>query len=198
MLKKPNVLLIMSDSLSPHYMGCYGDNTGATPNIDKLAEKGIRFDNAYCNSPLCAPSRASMLTGRYASEIGSLDNANEFSSEWPTMGHLFARKGYETAIVGKMHIVGHDQHHGFDHRLALNTDYTKEYTAGVYCIAYDWTQPSGVNPVGQSWMAPSYINSEDWVNYRHHHDRDIKIHEEAVRYLQGKDKDSNQQFVSGP
>jgi len=181
-----NVLFLMSDSLTPHLTGPYGDAVGATPNLDKLASRGVLFENAYCNSPLCAPSRASMVTGRYVSEIGCFDNASEFSSEWPTMGHVLGAAGYETVIIGKMHFIGHDQMHGFERRIALDTDYSKGYNPDEYKMAYKWEQPSGGNPVGQGWMGPSYVKSKEWENYTLHYDRDEKIHREALSYLSGK------------
>jgi choline-sulfatase len=95
-----NILFLMSDSLTPHLTGPYGDTVGSTPNLDNLASMGVLFENAYCNSPLCAPSRASMVTGRYVSEIGCFDNASAFLSEWPTMGHVLGAAGYETVIIG--------------------------------------------------------------------------------------------------
>jgi len=182
----PNVVLFMADSYVPQFMGIHGDEAGCTPNIDRLASDGVVFENAYCNSPLCAPSRASLLTGRFASEIGCFDNANEFASEWPTMGHVFRRAGYETVIIGKMHFFGYDQFHGFDKRIALDTDYTQGYDPAYYALAYDWDQPSGGNPLGGSWMAQSYVNSESWDNYTRHFDWDERIHEEAISYLSEK------------
>jgi choline-sulfatase len=59
----PNVVLFMADSYVPQFMGIHGDKAGGTPNIDRIASRGVVFENAYCNSPLCAPSRASFLTG---------------------------------------------------------------------------------------------------------------------------------------
>jgi choline-sulfatase len=183
MARAPNILLIMCDSLAPHFTGMYGDTTGATPNLDRLAAKGVVFENAYCNYPLCAPSRASMVTGRFASELRCFDNGSPFPSEWPTLGHALGAVGYETAIIGKMHFVGHDQWHGFDHRLALETDYSKGYNPRLYKLAYDWTQPSGGNPDGPHMMGASYVASEGWEDYRLHYDRDEVIHAAALDYL---------------
>jgi len=187
---QPNILMIMSDSLSPHFLGAHGDPVRAMPNLDALAASGVVFENAYCNSPLCAPSRASMLTGRYVSQIGALDNANSFSDEWPTIGHVLGAAGYETVIAGKMHILGCDQHHGFDKRLALEADYTSGYDPGYFQIAYEWEQPSGGNPCGADWMGPSYVYSKKWDHYPRHYDADETIHRAAVDYLRQKTQDS--------
>ncbi|MCL1887621.1 MAG: sulfatase-like hydrolase/transferase [Kiritimatiellaeota bacterium] len=192
--RRPNILFVMSDSLSPQFMGAYGDTAGSTPNLDALAQGGVLFGRAYCNSPLCAPSRASMATGRHVSDIGAYDNANAFPSDVPTMAHALKRAGYETAIVGKMHFVGHDQHHGFDQRLALAGDYSKGYNPREYSMAYDWSQPSAGNPVGADWMGPSYVYEEKWDHYTHHFDRDEATHAEALRYLGEKTPDNGPFF----
>lgn len=87
-----------------------------TPNIDELAKSGVVFSSAYCNSPLCAPSRFTMCTGQLPSKIGGYDNASILAPEVPTYAHYLRREGYETALAGKMHFIGPDQLHGFEHR----------------------------------------------------------------------------------
>src|SRR5215207_5696585 len=158
-LDHPDILVIQCDSLPPDLVGAYGSVAGATPNIDRLAERGTRFE-AYCNAPLCTPSRASMMTGRLASELGVFDNASEFSSDWPTMAHAVRAVGYETAIIGKMHFLGYDQYHGFQERLALETDYSKGYNADLYDLAYDWDSPVAGNPNSPQMMGESYVGGE--------------------------------------
>jgi len=174
----------MADSLAPQLMGSYGSTAGATPNLDALAQNGVIFDRAYCNSPLCTPSRASMMTGRYVSEIGAYDNVSSFSSEVPTLNHAFKRAGYQTVLIGKMHFGGYDQYHGFDQRLAMETDYSTGYNP--LRPPYDWTLPSAPNPGGGAWMAASYVNDKAWDNYTHHWDRDAAIHKEAIRFFSEK------------
>ena len=72
--RRPNILLIMSDEHAPMYSGTYGHAIVKTPNMDKIAGEGATFDNAYCNSPLCCPSRMSFMTGRYVHHIETWDN----------------------------------------------------------------------------------------------------------------------------
>ncbi len=189
-----NVLFLMSDSLAPHFTGVYGDEAGSTPNLDQLASRGVVFDNAYCNSPLCVPSRASLVTGRHCSDLNCYDNASAFSSEWPTIGHALGASGFDADIIGKAHFVGHDQKHGFDSRICLQTDYTTEYDPLEYLLAYDWTQPSGGNPAGPEWMGPSYVKSEEWDYYPKHYDADEQIHEAALSYLKKKSPGSDPFF----
>ena len=125
----PNILLVMADQLAPHFTGAYGHPLVQTPSMDSLAERGVRFDMAYCPSPLCAPSRYSMMTGRAASQIGAWDNASEWSAAAPTIAHWLNLAGYRTVLSGKMHFVGPDQLHGFSRRL----------TTDIYPANFAWT-----------------------------------------------------------
>src|SRR5918995_95913 len=116
-MAQPNILLIMADQLTAFALPSYGHPVVSAPHITALAEEGVLFENAYCNSPLCAPSRASMVTGRLPSRIGAYDNASEFSAGLPTLAHGLRAHGYLTCLAGKMHFVGPDQLHGFEERL---------------------------------------------------------------------------------
>ena len=87
------------------------------------------FDNAYCNSPLCSPSRAVFMTGQLPSRTGVYDNAAEFRADIPTWAHYLRRLGYRTILSGKMHFCGPDQMHGFEQRL----------TTDIYPADYGWT-----------------------------------------------------------
>ena len=128
-MAKPNVLVVMADQLAPHFTGAYGHPLVRTPAMDALAERGARFDAAYCNFPLCAPSRFSMMSGQLASTIGAWDNAAEFPASTPTLAHYLNLAGYRTVLAGKMHFIGPDQHHGFAER--LNTE--------IYPSDFAWT-----------------------------------------------------------
>ncbi|NNE80550.1 MAG: choline-sulfatase [Silicimonas sp.] len=114
---RPNILFIQVDQLAAQFLRCYGDAICHAPNLDKLAATGTVFETAYCNFPLCSPSRASMATGKLCSEIGAYDNAAELPASIPTYAHYLRATGYQTALSGKMHFIGPDQHHGFERRL---------------------------------------------------------------------------------
>ncbi|WP_028574284.1 choline-sulfatase [Desulfonatronovibrio hydrogenovorans] len=133
---KPNILIIQADQLAAPALSCYGHKVTKTPNIDSLAEGGVIFDSAYCNNPLCAPSRFSMLSGQHSSKIGAYDNGAEFPADIPTFAHYLRANGYRTTLCGKMHFVGADQLHGFEERL----------TTDVYPADHgwtpDWTRPT--------------------------------------------------------
>ena len=126
--RRLNVLLIMADQLNPMVLPAYGGRA-RTPAIDRLAEHGAVFDAAYCNSPLCAPSRAAFMTGRLPSRTGGYDNAAPFGSDVPTFAHLMRMRGYRTTLAGKMHFAGPDQLHGFEERL----------TTDIYPADFGWT-----------------------------------------------------------
>ncbi len=127
-MKSPNILFIQVDQLNSSSLAAYGNTFVKTPNLDRLAENGVVFETAYCNFPLCAPSRFSMAAGQLCSDIGVYDNASEMNAEIPTYAHYLRQFGYQTALSGKMHFIGPDQYHGFEKRL----------TADLYPADFSW------------------------------------------------------------
>ena len=125
----PNVLIVMADQLTPGALPAYGNRVAKTPFLDALAGAGAVFERAYCNSPLCAPSRMAFMSGRLPSATGGYDNAAEFPSQLPTFAHYLRLAGYRTILAGKMHFCGPDQMHGFEERL----------TTDIYPADYNWT-----------------------------------------------------------
>ncbi len=134
--RKPNILLIVSDQLSAPFLPAYGHKVVKTPHLDRLAEDGVVFDNAYTNSPLCAPARATLMSGLLPSRTGAYDNAAEFRSAIPTFAHYLRLEGYRTCLSGKMHFVGPDQLHGFEERL------TTDIYPADFGWTPDWTKPN--------------------------------------------------------
>lgn len=116
MAKKPNLLYIHSDQHNPHVTGCYGDQVVQTPNLDRLANQGVVLGNVYCPSPICVPSRMSMLTGRYPHENEVWTNSHGLDSSIPTFAHAMGAGGYHPVLIGRMHSVGPDQLHGYTER----------------------------------------------------------------------------------
>ncbi len=138
----PNIVLLMADQLTPFALPFHGHPHVRTPALSALAARGVVFDAAYCNFPICAPSRFSMLSGRMPHAIDAFDNASEFTSEIPTMAHYLRAAGYRAILAGKMHFVGPDQLHGFDERLT-----TDIYPADFLWVP-DWSQGPDYRPTG--------------------------------------------------
>lgn len=122
---RPNVLWICADDLAAYTLGAYGDAQARTPNIDRLG--GVRFDRAYCNSPVCTASRQSFLTGRYPRSIGVTQLKSALPDSETTLAELLAPAGYRTAAIGKMHF-NSQLKHGFHLRLDL-ADYQQALKA---------------------------------------------------------------------
>ncbi len=176
--KQPNIVIILADEMVPMLLGAYGHPVVKTPHLDKLVEQGVRFDAAYANNPLCAPARAILLTGNYASNMGVYDNASSFSSEIPTINHYLAGRGYETIMSGKIHFVGPDQFHGFQTR----------FTETHYPADFRWVK-SRDEKIPRP-HAGNYVASGLKIDAP---SRPLKLdemaHAKAIEYLKQKEKD---------
>lgn len=107
--RRPNVLMILVDDLKPA-LGCYGDAIAQTPNIDRLAARGLRFDLAYCNQAVCAPSRFTLMLGSHSTSTGLYGLGSQLRQRWPaaiTLPQYFAQHGYRTESLGKVFHIGH-------------------------------------------------------------------------------------------
>ncbi len=133
MTARPNILVLMVDQLAGTLFPDGPADFLHTPNLKTLAERSTRFQNAYTGSPLCAPARASFMSGQLPRRTRVYDNAAEFSPDIVTYAHHLRRAGYQTSLAGKMHFVGPDQLHGFEERL----------TTDVYPADYGWTPDYG-------------------------------------------------------
>jgi choline-sulfatase len=117
--RRPNVLILMTDQHRRNYMTAAGSEVVPTPNIDRIVRRGVRFTNAFCPYPVCAASRASLLTGLRPHTTGTINNTDLLPWRTPTVAHHFANAGYHTALIGKMHF--NDAHtHGFQYFLGFN------------------------------------------------------------------------------
>lgn len=190
---QPNILWIMADQHAAHALRCYGNSDIHTPNLDALATDGVLFSQAYCNNPICAPSRACFYTGQYVHTHGITGNNvydyNETSP--PNVAEHFRHHGYQTAIVGKAHLPKNWIDSGFEHqRLAdladaapddpLSIDYfaylTKEGLANNYDLGTLYPPHPGASMSGFISALPFEQSTEHWTGneslhfLQHHRD----------------------------
>ena len=159
--KQPNIIFMMTDDHTTQAMSCYGGNLIQTPNMDRIANEGIRFDNCYAVNALSGPSRACILTGKFSHENGFTDNASTFNGDQQTFPKLLQQAGYQTAMIGKWHLISEPQ--GFDH----------------------WSILSGQHEQGD------YYDPDFWEDGKHIVEKgyatDI-ITDKAIKFLEGRDK----------
>jgi len=155
MTDRPNLLFLFSDQHTQRVAGCYGAAPGLTPNLDGLAQEGVIFDNVYCPSPLCVPSRMSMLTGRHPFEQECWTNDDYLRSDAPTWLHALGAAGYRPVLAGRLHAMGPDQLHGYAERMvgdhSPNWGGVPRHDLGVLAKANDpWRESLERAGVGQS------------------------------------------------
>jgi choline-sulfatase len=154
-------------------MGCSGHPVVKTPNLDTLSANGVRFESAYCNSPICVPSRASLATGRYVHQIGAWDNSAPYTGDVPSWGHRLSEQGYHVTTVGKLHYKDDIVDTGFpDKRLSMHV---KDGIGDVFGIV---RENGGVRTTNQKKILEAGPGESQYIRY------DRAITSEAQRFLQ--------------
>ncbi len=159
-MKQPNILWIMTDQQSFNMMSCAGNPYISTPNMDRLARYGVRFERAYCCNPVCLPSRLGMLTGTYPGEVGVIENNSIPTPPWPKpeymakgLGKLMTSAGYRAVYGGKEHFPGFRAVDlGFEYLTSDERDQLAHLSAD-FLRNYDYSQPL--------FMVTSFINPHD-------------------------------------
>lgn len=154
-----NIVYIMSDDHAQQAISCYDTRYASTPNIDRLAEEGVKFTNSFVVNSISGPSRACLLTGKYSHKNGMIDNSVTFNTSQPTFPPMLQKAGYQTALIGKWHLGGTPtQSSGFDHWEIL-------IGQGEYYNP-DFITPSG--KVTEQGYATHIITQKslDWLSHR--------------------------------
>ncbi|MYB15655.1 MAG: sulfatase-like hydrolase/transferase [Chloroflexi bacterium] len=168
-----NLLIIMSDEHTRRMTGCYGHPQVKTPNLDRLAADGVRFDNAYCNFPICVPSRANFLTGRYCHETGHWDNAHPYvGHEAPSWGHRLAANGNQVTSIGKLHYRADEDDNGIaEKRVSMNV----RDGIGDVRGSIRWNMPPSQAPAFDVLQA--HAGDSEYIRF------DTAVADETVRWL---------------
>ena len=167
--RQANLLFLCSDQHQAAASGCHGHHQVLTPHIDEIASEGVRFERAYCQSPVCVPSRGSIITGNYASRHGAKILNDPLPKDARTVAHFFGDQGYSTAAIGKMHFVDETRRHGFSHRVNAATHLARLTRSEARSFRED--QGSGGGTTGRPSAMPERLF------------RDTFYAEEAVRFL---------------
>lgn len=133
----PNILFIFSDQQRWDTCGCYGQPLDITPNLDRMASEGVRFENAFTCQPVCGPARAALQTGKYATEVGCHVNHRMLPLDEKTLAHYLEEQGYDTAYIGKWHLASFgDNFPQGRYRVDAQTDWVLEYLRSCHdgCI----------------------------------------------------------------
>ncbi|HWU37435.1 MAG TPA: sulfatase-like hydrolase/transferase, partial [Candidatus Acidoferrum sp.] len=178
-MPQKHIVFLLSDQHNPTVAGFAGNAFARTPNLDRLVASGTIFDNCYCSSPLCVPSRASMLSALLPSRTGIFNNFQCLPSDKVTFAHCLSVAGYETVLCGRMHFIGPDQRHGFEKRLVGDIAPT---FPGQPLAAFDEAL-KGTDFPGR---APIEKAGAGYSNVLHY---DTDVNEAAIHYLKRKGTD---------
>lgn len=164
----PHIVVIIADQLRRDALGCYGNSMVDTSAIDSLARRGVRFDNCYTTQPVCAPARASILTGLYPQQHGVITNGIDLPPDVAVVAELLP-DGYECGYFGKWHL-GDDvvPQHGFDHWVSIE-DWRRRYTRREYRMLepdyHDFLRQQGIEPPSpessyEEWLPTAELPAE--------------------------------------
>jgi choline-sulfatase len=162
----PNFLIIMCEQFSALSDPNTTDFPVEAPNLKRFAETSVRFENAYCNAPVCGPVRMSFLSGRYGCNIDVFDNGSALPESVPTFAHMLTTAGYQTAMCGRMHYHGLDVYKGFEHRLAPEIHSPLMARPGDFPGAFDPIRPLEAQPEEVSY-APEFSDNPMYGHDEH-------------------------------
>ena len=156
----PNIVFILADDHATQAVSAYGSHLISTPGIDRLAEEGVIFDRALAPNSICAPARATLLTGKYSHLNGQLNNVLPFDGDQPQVQKMLQEAGYTTAMIGKWHLQSEPR--GFDHWEVLSDDWEQGYY-------YDPALKSPAGEVRREGYATDIVTDRaiEWIDANH-------------------------------
>ena len=187
--EQPNIIFVLADDLGWAELGCYGNDFNETPNLDQLANEGMRFTHAYAAAPVCSPYRAAFLTGQHPARIGIVDylrpnSANALSTSHITLAEMLRQHGYATGKIGKWHLTGYE-FHGAEHEVRPTAhgfawDFGGE-VKGVGNGANFWPYVFREQPIRWIDIPDQRLGKDEYLTDR--------LNQEAVDYIErNKDK----------
>ena len=179
-----NVLFILSDEHARNISGCYGNSIVKTPNIDALAARGTTFDNAYCNSPICVPSRASLATGDYPHRTRYWDNAHPYDGKAHTWHHALRDAGHVVDSIGKLHYRSADDDSGFSKN--IHPIYVPDGQGDVFGLLRQDVKP---RKAASAMAAKAGSGSSDYSDF------DTRVADAAVSWMQDPPPRSEKPWV---
>ena len=186
---QPNILFIMADQMTAKALPFYGNSRVIAPNLQKLADTGVVFDNCYCNLPMCGPSRASLHTAKLPFSMQMYDNASEFHADIPALPHYLRDLNYRAELAGKMHFVGPDQLHGYEKR------HTTEIYPANFAWTVDWSKGREYRPTNLT-MAPVIESGTCIRTLQMDYDDEVEYHGTQAIYDLARKPDDKPFFLT--
>ncbi|MFB6227735.1 MAG: sulfatase [Halobacteriales archaeon] len=184
----PNVLFIMDDQHNARCLGCYGNDTVETPAIDRLAAEGVRFDRAYCQNPICMPSRMSYMTGRYPHSHGVYGNYGGVPDDTLSLARHLGNNGYDTGGFGKLHLPIDWTTHGFDVRRTCDfsdvADHPHENDYYQYLERVGYSEEYDLGPASTEYPHTAFVS-----NIPAEHSVERWTADETLRWLRERNGD---------
>lgn len=175
----PNILVFFSDQQRWDTVGCYGQPLPITPNLDRLAREGVRFEHAFTCQPVCGPARACIQTGKYATEVGCHVNHRMLPIHETTIAKLLRGNGYETAYIGKWHLASCGPRNGLDDFTVSAVPPERRGGYGDYWLAADALEHTSHGYDG--YMYNGAMERVDFKGYRADCETDF-----VIDYLQSR------------
>ncbi len=169
---RPNIIFIMTDDHAAHAMSCYGSRINTTPNMDRIANEGVRFDNCFCTNSICEPSRATILTGTYNHVNGVTTIGAHIDNRQENVAKILRRNGYQTALIGKWHLGQGPAHWptGFDHYNILQGQgpyFDPEMVCDGQKKRYEGYTTDIITDLSLEWLAERDQNRPFMLMYHH-------------------------------